>query len=745
MRAKTVTIFLFTFAIFVGLLVWRVDDLFFGDKLNWSEAGSRAQMSLIISSLEGQIQNLKDMFIVSYPKIATDGKDFSSSEPYSVFQAMMTATPTQSSEGADWKFSGVTYQAKTPVKAWATSYIGLTLKSVNPADIKPGSVNLYSLLDPERRPYLLMLIHSAGTSSPAAVGASSPVANWLVGLLGPEVFQRLMDRQKGQLSQVYLVNLKAQALGHTVPEYVGSLLSEDPLVASLIKAGSSSGSGFFKNLKGQEIQGMYERVGATNVFAVISTPMQELLKNREGIRWQLILLGLGVALVGAALFAFMDPLDSSKGNKAIQAAAKAGAPKGPQSVSTVNIPTPRLADGMADRSAVSASARIAASISHELKNPLTSILGHVQLAKTHSSDSKALEHLVRLENDARQAREIVQKLLIFSGEDKYKTEKASLNVSVQKALKAVEGRALSKGVKISKDLQTVPDFTFSPELISRGVESVLINAIEAMERVPKKELILKLGQDNGQVVLTIEDSGEGIDAANMQKIFEPFFTTRANAGHVGLGLSTAMGIVKETHGEMNIRSEKGKGTVVEMRFSPSASSAAVAATANDTVTASISSVAPVPAAPVQTVTAAPKIEKPIEFLVERPAVPSLLVDKSVENMIDEDPLTDRKLEEREAQKLPPTPADEFEPTMILENVSTAPATRPPAAEPQKISEPSVAIKTEPSVAIKTEPSVASLDEKQFSSKIDKPKLDLKKKASKLDQVQVAVRRPGERV
>ena len=89
---------------------------------------------------------------------------------------------------------------------------------------------------------------------------------------------------------MYLVNLKAQALGHTVPEYVGSLLSEDPLVASLIKAGSSSGSGFFKNLKGQEIQGMYERVGATNVFAVISTPMQELLKNREGIRWQLILL-----------------------------------------------------------------------------------------------------------------------------------------------------------------------------------------------------------------------------------------------------------------------------------------------------------------------------------------------------------------------------------------------------------------------------------------------------------------------
>jgi signal transduction histidine kinase len=776
MRAKTVTIFLFTFAIFVGLLVWRVDDLFFGDKLNWSEAGSRAQMSLIISSLEGQVQNLKDMFIVSYPKIATDGKDFSSSEPYSVFQAMMTASPTQSSEGADWRFSGVTYQAKSPVRAWATSYIGLTLKSVKPADVKPGSVNLYSLLDPERKPYLLMLIHS-GDAAGAGAGASSQ-ASWMVGLLGPEVFQKLMDRQKGQLSQVYLVNLQAQALGHTVPEYVGSLLSEDPLVANLIKAGSSSGSGFFKNLKGQEIQGMYEQVGATNVFAVISTPMQELLKNRDGIRWQLILLGFGVALVGAALFAFMDPSDSAKGNKAIQAAANAGAPKGPQSVSTVKIPTPRLADGMADRSAVSASARIAASISHELRNPLTSILGHVQLAKAHTSDSKALEHLVRLENEARQAREIVQKLLIFSGEDKYKTEKASLGVSVQKALKAVEGRALSKGVKISKDLQTVPDFTFSPELISRGVESVLVNAIEAMERVPKKELIVKLVKDGEQVVLTIEDSGEGIDAANMQKIFEPFFTTRANAGHVGLGLSTAMGIVKETQGEMNVRSEKGKGTVVEMRFSPSATATPTAT--NDTVTASIvpAAAATSAPAPVQTVTAAPKVEKPLEFLVEKPAVPSLLVDKSVENLIDEDPLADKKLEEREAKKLPPTPADEFEPTMILENVSAAPPSLPPTAEPQKISEPAVLEKTEPSVLVKSEPAVlaksepavlertepavlertepavlertepavlAGLDEKQFSSKIDKPKLDLKKKTNKLDQVHVAGRRPGERV
>ena len=691
MRAKTVTLFLFTFAIFVGLLVWRVDNLFFGDKLNWSEAGSRAQMSLIISSLEGQIQNLKDMFVVSYPKVAADGKDFSNTEPVSVFQAMMTATPVASSEGMDWKFSGVVYQTKSSTRAWATSYIGLALKSVKPEDVKPGSVNLYSLLDPERKPYLLMLIRNGDESTQQAT--------WQVGLLGPEVFQKLMDRQKGQLSQVYLVNLQAQALGHTVPEYVGSLLSEDPLVATLVKAGSSSGSGFFKNLKGQEIQGMYEQVGATNVYAVISTPMQELLKNREGIRWQLILLGFGVALVGAALFAFVEPSDSSaKGSKAIQAAAQAAnaaAPKGPQSISTVNIPTPRLADGMAERSSVSASARIAASISHELKNPLTAILGHVQLAKTHSSDSKALEHLVRLENEARAAREIVQKLLIFSGEDKYKTEKASLSVSVQKALKAVEGRALSKGVKISKDLQDVPDFSFAPELVSRGVESILVNAIEAMERVSKKELIVKLGKDAEQIVLTIEDSGEGIDAANMQKIFEPFYTTRANAGHVGLGLSTALGIVKESQGEMNIRSEKGKGTTVEIRF-------------NFGTTSSVTQSA-TPSVKIATPTAAVVEAKPvveIPQVVEKPVVSSLLVDKTIENMIDdedvEDPLAGKKIAAPMADQLPPAPVEEFEPTVLL-------------------------------------------DEKQFSSKIDKPKIDLKKKENKLDQVHVAVRRPGERV
>lgn len=785
MRAKTVAIFLFTFAIFVGLLVWRVDSLFFGDKLNWSEAGSRSQMSVIISSLEGQIQNLKDLFFVSYPKLVTDGRDFSSTEPYSSFQAMMTVTPTPMGENfTDWKLSGMIFQQRSPTRAWAPSYISLALKTVKASDIRPGSVGIYSLLDPERKPYLLMLMH--GNDSQGSV--------WSAGLLGPEVFQKLMDRQKGQLSQVYLVNMQAQTLGHTVPEYVGSLLSEDPLVAKMIHSGSASGSGFFRNLKGQEIQGLYEQVGSTNVFAVISTPMQELLKNREGIRWQLILLGFGVALIGGALFVFMD--SSSEGKPA--GGAPGHAPKGPQSVSTANIPSPRLADGVADRSSVAASAKIAASISHELKGPLTSILGHVQLAKAHTADAKAQEHLVRLENDARQAREMIQKLLIFSGEDKYKTEKASLSVAVQKALKSVEGRALSKGVKISKDLQNVPDFVFSPELVSRGVENILLNAIEAMERVSKKELLIKLTQKDSAISLKVIDSGEGIEASQIEKIFEPFFTTRATLGHVGLGLSTALGIFKESHGEVTIQSERGKGTSVEVVFTPSLTATATAPTDVAKVTPPVASKPATPASKVDTEITQTSSKIPM------PGAPvsQLLVDTSVEKMIDEDPLADKKLDEQKASMLPPVPPDEFEKTVLIE--AEPPPAKPnvpppiagpavtakpseflidvpgmspprPSAKPQQIAVPEVedmsasetavtvvsenasepfaapaapATTPTPEVAVQAKPEPKAepgLDEKQFSSKIDKPKIELKKKNTKPEDANIHVRRPGERL
>lgn len=691
------TIFFLTFVVFIATVVWRVDQVMFGDKLAWGEAQSRAQMSALSHALEIEIRSLKDMLLMSYSEVELGKKDFSSHRPYSQFQMMSKLLPpNQKEDRKDWQVVSTFFQENSPTKKWAAPYITLALKSVKEEDVKSSSANVYTLMDPSRKPYLLLLARGG--------------ANWYAGLLGSEVFQGLMDRQKGQKSTVFAVNLQGQALGHTTQEYVGSLLTEDPLVSELIKSSVGSGFGIFKDLKGESVQGLYEQVEGTNIYSVITTPVSSLTENRDKVRWQFILMGLGLAMIGLGVFVYLDrggPKDP--GLRPLPAYVAPAAPV-PASISSGNIP----ASG--DR--MKAYTQVASSLSHELKSPLSSILGHAQLALNHVEDESARDHLDKIETEARSARELVQKLLIFAGEDKVTSQKMGLETVLNKALKHVEGKILSKGIKLQRNIQSVPQFTMAGDLLVKALENVLLNAIEAMERAPKKELAVHLQAQGPEIELTISDTGEGISPTDLPKIFDPFFTTRNGAQHVGLGLSTALGIFKEAFGEVHVDSEKGKGTSVKIVFNPQEN---LMETAAKTETPKAMPKAPsVPAAPVNPVTPPSAPGLPSAVTAKAPAPLSeddlilldpLLVDNTIEKLIEDD-----------VPDMPPSPEElELEP-------APAPAPREKTSAPsQAASEP------EPARPVPS-----------FSSKIDKPKIEIKKKTSRLDEMQVAVRRPGER-
>ncbi len=690
------TIFFLTFLVFIGAVVWRVDQVMFGDKLAWGEAQSRGQMAAINHALETEVQSLKDLLVLSYSEVELGRKDYSANRPYSHFQMMSKLLPPNPKDDRkDWQVVSTFFMENSNVQKWATPYLSLALKSVKESDLKGHSAHVYALMDPSRKPYLLVLTRGG--------------ANWYAGLLNTGVFQEMMDRQKGQKSTVFIVNLQGQTLGHTVSEYVGSLLTEDPLVSELIKSSVGSGFGSFKNLRGEMVQGLYEQIEGTNLYAVITTPVQALSANRASVRWQLLLMGAGLGLIGLAFFFFSDRNSRAAGMPTL-------------AVAPMPTPSQAPAPGVVNSSQTNSSGdkmkaytQVASSLSHELRSPLTSILGHVQLAMNQVTDAKSQNHLQKIETEARAAREIVQKLLIFAGEDKVSTSKVGLETILNKALKNVEGKLIFKGIKLSKQIDSVTPFPLAADLVGKAIDNVLQNAIEAMERAPKKELTVKLQAQGSQIHLSIADTGEGISSENLGKVFDPFFTTRSGSNHVGLGLSTALGIFKEAFGEMRIESEKGRGTSVEVHFSPQEMLVAPA------------SVPAAAAAPVEISKPEPKLElrpepkiEPAVVVETKPDIPvvPLLVDNTIERLIEDD-----------VPDMPPAP-EEF--PNLNASASKLGFEEEPGAE---IS------------ALVDKPNAAKMPKKTspFTAKIDKPNLTVKKKASRLDDVAVSVRRPGERI
>lgn len=681
MRSKLIGLFLVTFCLFMAIVIWRVDSLFYGDKIAWGEAQSRTQMSAINKSLETEMKRLTDVFLLAFPQVSQLGQDYGSEFPFSKFQMLAQIRPSASG----WKVESKYFLANADAKKWAVPYSELTLKNVKPETVSLGSQAVFAILDPKSKPHLLLVVH---TQTASLQGAGDKQEVWYAGVLKSDVFQNILDRQKGQVSSVYVVNALGQAISHTEPEYVGKLLTEDPIVKELMAKETASGSGFFNNLGNARVQGFYEQVNQSNMYVVVSTPVAVLAAQQGTLRWQLIFIGLGLAFL--AVGAFVVIYRAEKELVPVGAATSL-----PKTVSTTPPPPATVLQAVAPQAhqansedRMRAFKTVASSLSHELWGPLTAILAKTKVLRGDLSNEMDVNALDRIDMEARGARELVQKLLVFCGEETPSDRVAGLDALLNGAIKKVEGKVINKGIQIEKNI-SIPGLR-AGEGISRAVEAILLNAVEAMERAATKKLAVSAKSDGHTVTIKIKDSGEGIEPQNLQRVFDPFFTTRGHQQHVGLGLSLAAGLVKECHGEIQMTSERGQGTEVTITFPEKQH-------ATDALTTAVPDFAEevVPPPPPM---AKAKIELP------KAEMPQLLVDNTVEKMIDDADEIDssvdlqlRKVENTELELPPPPPAE----------------------------------------------SIATAEQAQdYNSKIDKPKLNIKKRESTLTGIEVDVRRPG---
>jgi len=138
----------------------------------------------------------------------------------------------------------------------------------------------------------------------------------------------------------------------------------------------------------------------------------------------------------------------------------------------------------------------------------------------------------------------------------------SMRILIQHSLKMIGGQAGEKNIKINPEISLEMDEALiDPDRINQVLLNLYLNAIEAMDDGGTLSVRL-FGDDPGRVKIEISDTGVGIQKKDLEKIFDPYFTTKPSG--TGLGLAIVHRIIEAHNGEVNVKSEQGKGTTVSI-------------------------------------------------------------------------------------------------------------------------------------------------------------------------------------
>jgi signal transduction histidine kinase len=146
-----------------------------------------------------------------------------------------------------------------------------------------------------------------------------------------------------------------------------------------------------------------------------------------------------------------------------------------------------------------------------------------------------------------------------------KADKSALNLNMLvKSILSSFRRKISDRIDIRTGLTDIPEIEADPDQIKLAVTNVLLNAVDAIGT--KGRLEIDTFEENNQVKIRVTDDGHGISEDLIKKVFEPGFTTRTDRTGSGYGLTIAHQIINNHKGRLQIKSQPGRGTSVEISF-----------------------------------------------------------------------------------------------------------------------------------------------------------------------------------
>ncbi len=209
---------------------------------------------------------------------------------------------------------------------------------------------------------------------------------------------------------------------------------------------------------------------------------------------------------------------------------------------------------------------LAAGTAHEIRNPLTSVRGLIQIMDQRLSDQDpAKEYISVIIREIDQINHIIKELLLLARRTTPNLSFASLPAMLDYILSLIEGEAAGKGIAIYKNYQEdLPLMVLDEDQVKQVFWHLASNAIYAMPGGGHLTVAAVYKESQGQVEVSFTDTGVGISKENMSRIFLPFFTTRAEG--TGLGLPVSYQIVDNHGGKLSVKTETGKGSTFTVKL-----------------------------------------------------------------------------------------------------------------------------------------------------------------------------------
>ncbi|MCE4047355.1 MULTISPECIES: HAMP domain-containing sensor histidine kinase [Bacillaceae] len=209
--------------------------------------------------------------------------------------------------------------------------------------------------------------------------------------------------------------------------------------------------------------------------------------------------------------------------------------------------------------------QLAASISHEVRNPLTSVKGFMQLLQETALNDNQKNYLDISLSELDKAVKVIEDYLAFANPNPMDgIEALNVEEEIQRITQVLHPLANKSSIRMEVETSTI-HIMGNQQYFSQCLVNICKNAIEAMEEHSSGILVIKTIKQKQEAVISISDTGIGMSKEEVSRLGEPYYSTKGKNG-TGLGMMFVYNCIKEMGGSIQVESEKGNGTKFVIRL-----------------------------------------------------------------------------------------------------------------------------------------------------------------------------------